>query len=66
MLANMDIGYFNKVKSSMQETYRRANFSNTSDKNPSWECKFWVVDRNSAPQTTYASKALPGHHWVLV
>ena len=34
--------------------------------NPSWECKFWVVNGNLAPQSTYASKALLGHHWVLV
>ena len=66
MLADMDIGYFNKVKSSKQETCKRADFSNTSNKNPSQECKFWVVNGNSAPQTTYASKALPGHHWMLV
>ncbi len=66
MLTDMDVSYFNKVKSSTQETHKRADFSNTSDKNPSQECKFWVVNGNSALQTTYASKALLGHHWVLV
>ncbi len=66
MLDNLDIGYFNKVKCSMLKTHRRAEFSNTSDKNPSQECKFWVINGNLAPQSTYASKALPGHHWVLV
>ncbi len=50
----------------MEQTHRKATFSNTSNKNPSWECKFWVVDGNSVPQTMYASKALLGHHWVLV
>ncbi len=66
MLANMDASYFDKVKSSMQQTCRKAKFSNTSDKNPSWECKFCVVDGNSALQTTYASKTPLGHYWVLV
>ncbi len=66
MLADMDISYFDKVKSSMQETCKRADFSNTSDKNPSQECKFWVVDGNLAPQLMYTSKAPPGHHSVLV
>ena len=66
MLNNLDIGYFDKVKCSMPETHWRAKFSDTSDKNPSQECKFWVVNGNSAPQSTYASKALPGHYWVLV
>ena len=65
-LDNLDVSYFNRVKSSMLETCRRANFSNTLDRNPSQECKFWVIDGNSALQSTYASKALLGHHWVLV
>ena len=55
-LDNMDVSYFNKVKCSMLETHRRAQLSDTSDKNPSQECKFWVVNRNSAPHSTYASK----------
>ena len=50
----------------MPQTCRKAKLSNTSNKNPSKECKFWVVDGNSALQTMYASKALLGHHWVLV
>ncbi len=62
----MDMGYFDKVKSSTPQTCRKAKLSNTSDKNPSWECKFWVVNGNSALQTMYASKAPLGHHWVLV
>ncbi len=66
MLNNLDVGYFDKVKCSTPETHKKAQVSDTSDKNPSQECKFWVVDGNSAPQSTYASKALLGHHWVLV
>ncbi len=65
-LENLDISYFDKVKSSTPETCCKADFSNPVDKNPSQDCKFWVVDRNSAPQMMYASKALLGHHWVLV
>ena len=65
-LENLDVGYFDKVKSSTLETHWKANFGNPSDKNPSQECKFWVIDRNLAPQSTYTSKAPPGHHWVLV
>ncbi len=65
-LADMDVIYFDKVKSSMKHTHRKAKFSNTSDKNPSQECQFWVVNGNSALQTMYASKAPLGHHWVLV
>ena len=59
-LNNIDVSYFDKVKCSTLETYRRAKLSDTPDKNPSQECKFWVVDGNSAPQSTYTSKALPG------
>ena len=62
----MDVGYFDKVKSSTPQTHRKAKLSNTSNKNPSQKCKFWVVNGNSALQTMYASKAPPGHHWVLV
>ena len=65
-LNNHDINFFNKVKSSMPETHQKADFSNPVDKNPSQDCKFWVVDGNSAPKMMYTSKALPGHHWVLI
>ena len=65
-LENLDVSYFDKVKSSMPETHQRADFSDPIDKNPSQECKFWVINRNSSPQSTYTSKAPLGHHWVLV
>ena len=34
-LADMDVGYFDKVKCSMPQTCRKAKLSDTSDKNPS-------------------------------
>ncbi len=65
-LDDHNIGFFDKVKSSTPETWWQADFGNPINKNPSQDCQFWVVDGNSTPQMMYASKAPPGHHWVLI
>ena len=49
MLEDMDISYFDKVKSLTPASRGKASFSKPWDKNPSQDCKFWGVDRIHTP-----------------